>query len=371
MDERIKVFAHNLIHKSIQVKPGDNVYIHYTGEATEDLARQLIKETYAAGALPFPHYTNPRVQREMLLHCTKEQLRLMARVDALEMSQMDCYLAVRGSDNISENADVPAENLALYERLYSTPVHHEIRIPKLRWCVMRYPNNAMAQLNGQSLEAFEDFYFDVCCLDYEKMDEAMTTLIELMEKTDKVRIQGPGTDLTFSIKGVPAIKCAGNMNIPDGEVYTAPVRESINGTLTYNTPAVFQGFTFENISFTFKDGKIIRATANDTERINQVLDTDDGSRYIGEFAIGVNPYILTPMKDTLFDEKIMGSFHFTPGNCYDEAPNGNHSAIHWDLVCIQRPEYGGGSIWFDDVLIRKDGRFVLPELDGLNPENLK
>ena len=371
MDERIKIFAHNLIHKSIQVKPGDKVYIDYIGSATEDLARQLIKETYAVGAMAFPHYTSPRVQREMLLNCSEEQLRLMAQVASLEMSQMDCYLAVRGSDNISENSDVPAEKLALYEKLYSTPVHHEIRVPKLRWCVMRYPNSSMAQLNNQSLEAFEDFYFDVCCLDYEKMGEAMTPLIELMDKTDKVHIEGPGTDLTFSIKGVPAIKCAGNMNIPDGEVYTAPVKDSINGTLTYNTPAVFQGFTFENISFTFENGKIVKATANNTERINQVLDTDDGARFIGEFAIGVNPYILTPMKDTLFDEKIMGSFHFTPGNCYDEAPNGNHSAIHWDLVCIQTPEYGGGSIWFDDVLIRKDGRFVLPELDGLNPENLK
>ena len=345
MDERIKVFAHNLIHKSIQVKSGDKVYIDYTGESTEALARQLIKETYAAGAMPFPHYTNPRVQREMLLHCNEEQLRLMARVAAAEMAQMDCYLAVRGADNISENSDVPAENLALYERLYSTPVHHEIRVPKLRWCVMRYPNNSMAQLNNQSLEAFEDFYFDVCTLDYSKMDRA--------------------------IKDIPAIKCSGSMNIPDGEVYTAPVRDSINGMLTYNTPAVFQGFTFENISFTFENGKIVKTTANDTTRINQVLDTDDGARYVGEFALGVNPYILNPMKDTLFDEKIMGSFHFTPGNCYDDAPNGNHSAIHWDLVCIQRPEYGGGRIWFDDVLIREDGRFVLPELDGLNPENLK
>lgn len=371
MDERIKIFAHNLIHKSLKLKAGEKVYIHYVGSSTEPLARQLIKEAYAIGAFPFPHYTNPRVEREVLLNCSEEQLKIMAQVDALEMSQMDCYLGIRGSDNVSENADVPAEKMALYNKLYSTPVHHEIRVPKTRWCVMRYPNAAMAQLNNQSLEAFEDFYFDVCCLDYEKMGEAMTPLVELMNKTDKVHIEGPGTDLTFSIKGIPAIKCAGDMNIPDGEVYTAPVRDSINGTLTYNTPAVFQGFTFENISFTFKNGKIIHAKANDTERLNQVLNTDDGARYIGEFAIGVNPYILKPMKDTLFDEKIMGSFHFTPGNCYDDAYNDNHSAIHWDLVCIQTPECGGGSIWFDDVLIRKDGRFVLPELDGLNPENLK
>ena len=313
---------------------------------------------------------DPRVQREQLLGCTQEQLALMARLDCEEMSAMDCYIGVRGSDNVSELSDVPAEKMALYERLYSTPVHHDIRVPKTRWVVLRYPNAAMAQLSDTSTEAFEDFYFQVCTLDYSRMSKAMEALVEYMNRTDRVRLVGPGTDLTFSIRGIGAVPCAGNCNIPDGEVYTAPVRESVNGTLTYNTPSVYRGFTFENISFTFENGKIVQATANDTQRLNEVLDTDEGARYIGEFAIGVNPYILEPMKDTLFDEKIQGSIHFTPGNCYEDAPNGNASAIHWDLVCIQRPEYGGGEIYFDDVLVRKDGRFVVPELECLNPENL-
>ena len=239
------------------------------------------------------------------------------------------------------------------------------------WVCMKIPEQCDGQPNNQSLEAFEDSILMYVILTTAKMGEAMKPLVELMNRTDKVRLVGPGTDLTFSIKDIPAIPCAGDCNIPDGEVYTAPVRDSINGTLAYNTPAVFQGFTFENICFEFKDGKIVKATANNTERLNQVMDTDEGARYVGEFAIGVNPYVLNPMKDTLFDEKIAGSFHFTPGNCYDEAPNGNVSAIHWDLVCIQRPEYGGGEIYFDDVLIRKDGLFVLDELKGLNPENLK
>jgi aminopeptidase len=229
----------------------------------------------------------------------------------------------------------------------------------------------MAQLANTSTEAFEDFYFDVCNLDYAKMSEAMDPLVDLMNKTDVVQIKGPGTDLTFSIKDIPAIKCAGNYNIPDGEVFTAPVKDSVNGTITYNTPSPYQGYTFENVKLTFKDGKIVEATANDTDRINRIFDTDEGARYIGEFAIGVNPYILHPMQDILFDEKIDGSFHFTPGQCYDEAANGNKSAIHWDMVNIQRPDYGGGEMYFDGVLIRKDGRFVIPELDGLNPENLK
>ena len=229
----------------------------------------------------------------------------------------------------------------------------------------------MAQLANTSLEAFEDFYFDVCTLDYSKMDRAMDALATLMERTDKVHIKGPGTDLTFSIKDIPAIKCAGECNIPDGEVYTAPVKDSMNGIISYNTPSEEQGFTYENIVFEIENGKIVKATSNDNDRINHLLDTDEGARYFGEFAIGVNPYILEPMKDTLFDEKICGSFHLTPGASYEDAPNGNKSAVHWDLVMIQRAEYGGGEIYFDDVLIRKDGIFTLPELACLNPENLK
>ena len=370
MDERIKTLAKNLVNYSCKVKAGDKVYINYTGPSTEDLARQLVKEVYAAGGLPFVHYINPKLQREVLLNCTEEQIRLMADVAVQEMSQMDCYIGVRGSDNVSELSDVPAEKMHLYETLYSTPVHHNIRVPKTRWVVLRYPNASMAQLSGTSSEDFEDFYFRVCNLDYSKMAKAMEKLVDLMNRTDQVRLTGKETDLTFSIKDIPAIACAGEMNIPDGEVYTAPVRESVNGRITYNTPSLCQGFTFENISLEFKDGKIINATANNTERLNQILDTDEGARYIGEFAIGVNPYILTPMKDTLFDEKIMGSIHFTPGNCYDEAPNGNSSAIHWDLVLIQREEFGGGEIYFDDRLIRKDVRFVIPELECLIQENL-
>lgn len=370
MDERIKKLAYNLVNYSCKVKEGDKVLIHYIGESTESLVRCLVKEVYAAKGIPFTDYTNPRVQRELLLNCNEEQLTLNAKVDCDLMNNMDCYIGVRGTDNITENSDVPPDHMALYETLYATPVHHEIRVPNTRWVVLRYPNSSMAQLAGTSLEAFEDFYFDVCTLDYSKMNEAMKPLVSLMETTDKVHIKGPGTDLTFSIKGVPAIPCAGDMNIPDGEVFTAPIRDSINGTLTYNTPAVYQGFTYENIVLTFENGKIINATANDTDRINHVFNSDEGARYVGEFAIGVNPFILKPMKDTLFDEKIMGSFHFTPGNCYDEAPNGNQSSIHWDLVCIQTPEFGGGEIYFDDVLIRKDGRFTIPELEVLNPENL-
>lgn len=371
MDERIKVLAKNLVEYSCNVQEGEKVYIHYTGDKTELLAKQLIKEVYAKGGLPFPHYTCPKIQREMIMNCTQTQLELMAEIDTKEMKAMDCYIGIRGANNVSELSDIPSEKMDLYNKLYMSPVHHLTRVGHTRWVVLRYPNESMAQLSNTSTEAFEDFYFDVCNLDYDKMNEAMKPLVAYLNRTDKVRITGSGTDLTFSIKDIPAVACAGNCNIPDGEVFTAPVKNTVNGMITYNTPSVYQGFSYENISFTFENGKIIKAVANDTEQINKVLDSDEGARYIGEFAIGVNPYILKPMKDTLFDEKINGSIHFTPGKCYDDAYNGNDSVIHWDLVFIQRPEYGGGEIFFDDVLIRKDGRFVVEELDGLNPEHLK
>lgn len=267
-------------------------------------------------------------------------------------------------------SDVPAEQMKKYSSIYSHNVHGKIRVPETKWVVLRYPNNSMAQQAKMSTEAFEDFYFNVCTLDYAKMSAAMDKLVAKMEKTDKVHIVGPGTDITFSIKGLPAIKCDGKLNIPDGEVFSAPVKNSVNGRITYNTPSLYMGKEYKDVSLLFKDGKIIEATANETESLNKVLDTDEGARYVGEFAIGVNPYVDFPMLDILFDEKIKGSIHFTPGNSYDECDNGNKSAVHWDLVLRQTKENGGGEIYFDDELIRKDGLFVSEDLKCLNPENL-
>ncbi|HOJ09433.1 MAG TPA: aminopeptidase [Clostridiales bacterium] len=369
-DPRMEKLAKMLINYSVDIKPGENILIETTGEGDE-LARELIKATYEAGGVPFITLKNTETNRVLLENCTIEQIDRTASYEIARMKDMKAYIGIRAPENVSEMGAVPADKMKIYMEHYSKPLHSELRVKHTRWCVLRYPNNAMAQLAGMATEYFEDFYFDVCTLDYPKMSKAMDSLVKFMEKADKVRITGKGTDLSFSIKGLPAIKCDGKMNIPDGEVFTAPVRDSVNGEITYNTPALYQGFTFENIHFQFKDGKIIKAEANDSERLNKVLDTDEGARYIGEFSIGLNPYIMKPMKDTLFDEKISGSIHFTPGNAYDECNNNNKSAIHWDLVFIQRPEYGGGEIWFDDILIRKDGLFVPEELQCLNPENLK
>ena len=370
VDERIKLLAKNLVNNSVRAKKGDKVLIE--GSFSDaPLVNECIKECYKIGAYPFYNYTDPTTRRAMLMGIDKEQMDYWVKWDAERMSDMNCYIGIRGGENSFDLSDVPAENMKLYNSEYFHKVHHEIRVCKTRWVVLRYPTPSFAQAAGMSTEQFENFFFDVCCLDYGKMERAMQPLVDLMNRTDRVRILDAKTDLRFSIKDIPAIPCAGHCNIPDGEVYTAPVKNSVNGYISYSAPSIYNGIRHDNVRLEFKDGQIVKATSSQQEAVEAVFNTDLGARYVGEFAIGVNPFVTKPMLDILFDEKIAGSIHFTPGACYDEAPNGNNSAIHWDLVHIQTPEWGGGEIYFDDVLIRKDGRFVVPELYCLNPENLK
>lgn len=369
LDNRIAVLAKNLVNYSVKAGKGDKVLIE-AYDVDSALVTQLIKEIRKNGAYAFVEMYDSKVQRRLLMDADETYCSLLTKYNRVRMDDMDCYIGIRGAYNSFESSDVPGEKMDMYSRIYSHPIHHDLRVCKTRWVVLRYPNDSMSQLAGMSTEKFEDFYFNVCNLDYSKMDRAMTPLVELMNKTDRVRIVAKDTDLTFSIKGIGAIKCSGACNIPDGEVYTAPVKDSVNGVITYNAPSIENGIKFEHVRLEFKDGKIINATSNYTDDSNKIFDTDEGARYVGEFAIGVNPYIIQPMGDILFDEKISGSIHFTPGCCYEDADNGNKSAVHWDLVLIQTPEYGGGKIYFDDVLIRDNGRFVLKELDCLNPENL-
>ena len=369
-DNRIDRLADVLVNYSVRCQKGEKVLIEARGVDAAPV-NACVERVFAAGGYPFVEMTDPRVERALLLGTGREHCRLRAKYARYRMEDMDCYIGIRGGDNSFELSDVPAANLQVFDRSYSFPVHHETRVKKTKWVVLRYPNPAMAQNAGMSTEAFEKFYFDVCTLDYSAMSRAMDALKARMERADKVRLVAAGTDLTFSVKGIPAVKCAGEMNIPDGEVYTAPVRGSAEGVITFNTPTLENGVRHENVRLVFRGGRIVEATSSNTRALNDVLDTDEGARYVGEFAIGVNPYVTRPMLDILFDEKIAGSIHFTPGCCYDDAYNGNKSAVHWDMVLIQTPEYGGGEIWFDGELIRKDGRFVTEDLLALNPENLK
>lgn len=368
-DPRMVKLAEQLVRYCVAAKAGDRVLIENTGLQREFVA-ELVAQVVAVGAEPYVQINDPLVQRAMESGATDAQLNRLASYDMQRMKDMDCYIAIRSPENMYETGDVSAEQKRKVMTLYSKKVHTDIRVPNTRWCVLRYPTPSMAQQASMSTPAFEDHYFNVCNLDYARMSRAMDALVSRMDNTDVVHIKGPGTDLTFSIKGIPTIKCDGRVNIPDGEVYTAPVRDSINGTIRYNANSLYNGTVFSDVQLTFKNGQVVEATSNNTALLNSILDTDEGARYVGEFAIGVNPYIHDAICDTLFDEKIAGSFHFTPGNAYDDAFNGNKSAIHWDLVCIQTEKYGGGEMYFDGELVRKDGMFVAEDLKGLNPENL-
>lgn len=369
-DNRIEKLAKNLLQHSVKLQKGENILVEILGEDAIPLGKELIKQAESIGANPYFNIVNYEILREFLKNCSEEQIKLYSKHDTQRMKDMDAYIGIRANPNTAELNGISKQKIELYNKYYTVPVHFEERVKNTKWCILRYPNNSMAQMSNMSTEEFEDFYFNVCTLDYDKMSNAMDNLVKLMDKTKNVHIVGPETDLRFSIDGIKAEKYMGTFNIPDGEVATAPVKTSVNGYITYNTETRYNGILFNNIKFEFKNGKIIKATSNKTEELNEILNTDEGSRYIGEFAIGLNPYIEKPIGDTLFDEKIKGSFHFTPGDSLEKSDNGNRSAIHWDIVNIQTPEHGGGKIYFDDILIRKDGRFVLEELECLNPENL-
>lgn len=367
-DPRYTKLARLLVEYSTALKKGERALVDAT-DVPDEFSVELMRAIRRAGAIPLIEVRHSRIAREILRQTDARHASLVRDVEMHRMKKMQAYIAIRGSANASEAADVDSKRMSLYSRILRPVLNY--RVNKTRWVVLRWPTPSMAQGAGMSTEAFEDLYFDVCTMNYPRMAKAMVPLQTRMKRADRVHLKGPGTDLRFSIKGIGAKMCKGDRNIPDGEVFSCPVRNSVNGPIQFNTPTLYAGTKFENVRLEFKNGKIIKASANNTKRLNEILDTDAGARYVGEFSLGFNPYIQNPMCDILFDEKIAGSLHFTPGQAYKECDNGNRSAVHWDMVLIQRPEWGGGEIWVDDELVRKDGLFVPKDLKPLNPAHLK
>ena len=362
--ESEKKLAEIIVNHSLKVKENERVLITYNGIESISLVKEIVKEVIKAKGVVEADYQNQNINDYVRSNMTDAVINSKVNKMKYEVENYDCFvkLCYRKSDYYDKNTDKDMKN-KLNEMIHP---YKEIQVNKRRWVLLNYPSIVDSFKAHMTPFEFYNFAFSTMTVDYDKMYQDMLPLKELMEKTDKVRIVAPNTDLTFSIKGLPAIICAGESNIPDGECFTAPVKDSVNGTITYNVPSPYQGEIFEHVSLTFKNGQIIKASSNNNAKIKEIFSTDEGARYVGEFSLGLNPVIMEPMGDILYDEKIAGSIHFTPGCCYDECDNGNKSQIHWDMVLIQRPEYGGGEIYFDDVLIRKNGLFVLPELEPLN-----
>ncbi len=367
MDGKQKL-AKQIVNYSFGVKHGERVLIQYS-DCDVEFLECIQQEVYNAKAYPFFKEVNRSLLKKQLLNGDEKLFEDMVRFDKELYSSMDCIALIGGANNIYEYSNVPSSQKSLYDKIYTQQIHFDIRCKK-RWVLLRYPTSSFAQLSGMGTKEFEKYFFDVCGLDYSKMDKASKKLKALMEKTDKVKIVAPNTNLEFSIKGLPAIICSGQCNLPDGEVYTAPIKNSINGEITFNVPAMNGGFKFENIWLKFENGKVVDFNCNNNAEFERILNLDEGSRYVGEFALGINPYVTKSMNDILFDEKMCGSLHMALGCSYDDCDNTNKSVLHWDLILNQTDSFGGGEIWFDNVKIRENGVFILPELVDLNPENL-
>ncbi len=366
MEEKIKILSKTIVDYSINVQPRERVLICYQSDECKLLIKQLINDISLVGGFPFIKRIDNELDTLLTINTTEDKIPLLKEQKRQEVENYDSFIQIRYTLNEYENNNID-NNIQKMIKAALRP-YDKIRINERKWVLLNYPSLIDAYKAAMPTDQFKQFAFDVMTIDYKSMYEKMKPLKELMEKTDKVRLVAPDTDITFSIKNMPAIPCCGTSNIPDGEIYTAPIRDSVNGTIAYNVPSPYNGNIFHNVKFTFKEGQIVAFDSDDNQKLRDILDTDEGSRYIGEFAIGLNPKVKKPMGDILYDEKIIGSIHFTPGCCYDDASNGNYSAIHWDLVLIQTEEYGGGEIYFDDVLIRKNGKFVIESLKTLNYE---
>jgi len=371
----IKTHLRNLVHillnHSCMVNANDKVMIEAI-DIPEEVIMYLLDTLNQKKAIPLLNLKSQALMNRIAKNATPETFDLIAEMEINQMKQAQCFIGLRAVNNIYEMADVPADKKKIVLNHYIKPVHYAYRNNHLKWVYFRYPTPAMAQNASMSTQSFETYYFYTVIIDYRMLKEQMQPLAKLMENTNNVRIEAPNTDLSFSIKGMGCFGSAGEHNIPDGEVYSAPIKDSINGKILFNVDSVYYGTHFQNIQLEFNAGRIFKAISKkNLERLIEILNMDEGARYIGEFAIGLNPFIDKPINDILFDEKMYGSIHLAIGNAYPNADNGNRSSIHWDLILNQRQEYGGGKLYFDDVLVKKNGLFVLPELEHLNAEKLK
>lgn len=370
-DPRLDRLAKIFLHHSLRLERGDGFLVTATTEAVP-LVKAILRESAETGVFPVVELTDEEVSRLRSSLFDPEDPAAVAFLDTAARREVGRWedlkgrIAIRGTVNASEMSGVPRDRMRLVTER-NRPVQ-DLVVNHRKWVLFDWPTRGMAQKAGMPYDRFFDYTMEVSDLDYDRLEADETVLAGYLSRADRVRIEGPGTDLTFSVAGIPTVCCCGRRNVPDGEVYTAPVAGTVEGRVTYNVETTYWGRTFRNVSLEFSAGKVVRADCDgDRDALASILDADPGARRIGEFSFGVNNAIREPIGNILFDEKIGGSFHLTPGAAYERADNGNRSSIHWDLVCIQRPEHGGGRIWLDGMLLREDGRFLPDDLQGLNP----
>jgi len=372
--DRLNQLTDRMANYSLKLKRGERCLIA-AGHSAMPLARAFAEECLKVGAIPIVYFMDEELTRLFLASLPQDDDKTLNEAIAtcvdpmnLMMDGVEAVAVIRSKETDTPYAGATGKTLLAYQNKFGRLFHRFTNEKK--WVVLDWPTPLQAEKAGMSYEQFYKFVMDISLVDYAAMYQAALPAKAILDAADRVHVKGPGTDLRFSKKGINTVIGAAANSYPDGELYTAPVRDSVEGQVTFTVPSIYMGQTFEGIHLEFEKGKIIRATCRkgDGTALNAIFQTDEGASYIGEFALGINPNVRQAMNDIHYDEKIAGSFHFTPGNCYNDAYNGNRSSIHWDQVCMQDPAHGGGEIWLDGRLLRKDGIFVMDEFKALNPK---
>ena len=362
MTEEIRAYARQIVEKSCQVKQGELVMISLLGLGGLELVDAIQDELSRIGADCILYTRDTKMFKKWIINASEKAMELEAQSQTELVRKADVYIGLNAQENAMELGDIPREKMFAFVRSQKELVAERTRRRNLACMV---PTPAMAQVNQMSTDAFSRYFFGAVTYDFDRQRQGLAALQRRMEQAEAVRITAPDTDLTMKLGKIPVIVCDGKANLPDGEVFTAPVVDSVQGTIRFNAPSTYRGRRFENVCLTFRDGKVVEASANDP-MIHQILDTDPGCRFLGEFAVGTNPMVTQPMANVLFDEKLCGSIHLALGDSYPFADNGNKAGIHWDLVLMMQPERGGGQLYFDGELIMDNGRFLPPDLQELN-----
>ena len=366
-DSRVDKFARILVDYSTRVGPGDDVAITTTTVA-EPLARALYSLVLERGGHPHVLLDFPDQDELLFAHADDELLKFVNRFKKIAFEEFDVLIKVRAQTNPRGLSDVPPERQAVHQRAHSGLLEAQMRRGaqgSLRWMSTLFPTHAYAEEAGMAYDEYLDFVYRAIHADedtadpvahWQSVEREQRRYLELFQGRDRVQLRGPNVDLALSVAGRMFINACGHNNMPDGEIYTGPVEDSLNGWVRFTYPAMIQGRIVDGVELVFEDGKVIDASAEvNQDFMLEMLNIDPGARYVGEFAIGTNYQIDRFTKSILFDEKIGGSFHMAVGAGYPETGSRNRSVIHWDMICDMRQD---SEILVDGELVYRDGKFV-------------
>ncbi len=366
MDPRVEKLADLLVNYSVAVRAGDRVLIEGTSVA-EPLLKAVYVKVLQAGGHPLMDAAPAGVEELFFRYASDQQLQYIHQPTRLIMDTYDVRISIGGDENTKALTNVGPSRMVLRKQAHTELMRTFVRrsaAGELRWTFALFPTNAYAQDAEMSLSEYEDFAYGACLPDmsdpvgyWQRFSARQEKIVNWLKGRERVHVQGPETDLRLSIAGRVFINCDGRYNMPDGEIFTGPIEDSIEGHAYFSYPAIEGGREVVGVRLWFERGLVVKASAEKNEEfLLKMLDTDEGSRRIGEFAIGTNEGITRATRQILFDEKINGSFHMALGTGYPETGSKNESAVHWDLISDLRH---GGEIRVDGELIYKDGQFVI------------